>query len=98
MARVAREVVQKTGIDVDKLLEMLLRNASAELTTFYYYTILRVNLIGLEGEGGTKGFGGDEVACGKCVWRGESGEELGDFRFVRIADNPSDTGKGGDDA
>ena len=51
MARVAREVVQKAGIDVDKLLDMLLRNASAELTTYYYYTILRVNLIGLEGEG-----------------------------------------------
>jgi ferritin-like protein len=30
---------------------MLLRNASAELTTFYYYTILRVNLIGLEVKG-----------------------------------------------
>src|SRR5450759_3974153 len=25
--------------------------AAAELTTFYYYTVLRVNLIGLEGEG-----------------------------------------------
>lgn len=47
MARVAREVVQKAGIDVDKLLDMLLRNASAELTTYYHYTILRVNLIGL---------------------------------------------------
>ena len=32
-------------------LGFLVRNASAELTTFYYYTILRVNLIGLEGEG-----------------------------------------------
>ncbi len=51
MARVAREIVQKAGVDVDKLLDMLVRNASAELTTFYYYTILRVNLIGLEGEG-----------------------------------------------
>ena len=51
MARVAREVVQKSGIDVDKLLDMLLRNASAELTTFCYYIILRLNLIGLEGEG-----------------------------------------------
>ena len=51
MGRVAREVVQKAGIDVDKLLDMLLRNASAELTTYYYYTILRVNLIGLDGEG-----------------------------------------------
>jgi ferritin-like protein len=48
---VARELVEKAGIDVEKLLELLVRNASAELTTFYYYTILRVNLIGLEGEG-----------------------------------------------
>ncbi len=30
---------------------MLVRNAAAELTTYYYYTILQVNLIGLEGEG-----------------------------------------------
>ena len=51
MAQVARSVVEKAGIDVDKLLDMLVKNASAELTTYYYYTILRVNLIGLEGEG-----------------------------------------------
>jgi len=51
MARVAREMVEKAGVDVNKLLDMLVRNASAELTTFYYYTILRVNLIGLDGEG-----------------------------------------------
>lgn len=48
---VATELVEKAGIDVEKLLDLLVRNASAELTTFYYYTILRVNLIGLEGEG-----------------------------------------------
>jgi len=48
---VGRQLVEKAGIDVEKLLDMLVRNASAELTTFYYYTILRVNLIGLEGEG-----------------------------------------------
>jgi ferritin-like protein len=51
MAKVAREMVEKTGINVDELLELLIANASAELTTFYYYTILRVNLIGLDGEG-----------------------------------------------
>jgi ferritin-like protein len=51
MARVAREVVEKAGVDVDKLVDLLVTNASAELTTFYYYTILRVNLIGLDGEG-----------------------------------------------
>ena len=51
MARVTREMVVKAGIDVDQLIELLVKNAAAELTTFYYYTILRVNLIGLEGEG-----------------------------------------------
>ena len=51
MARVAREMVEQAGIDVDELIDLLIRNAAAELTTFYYYTILRANLIGLEGEG-----------------------------------------------
>ncbi len=51
MARVAREMVEKSGVNLDELVRLLVKNASAELTTFYYYTILRVNLIGLEGEG-----------------------------------------------
>ena len=51
MARVAREMVVKAGVNIDELVDLLVRNAAAELTTFYYYTILRFNLIGLEGEG-----------------------------------------------
>ncbi len=51
MARAAREMVEKFGINVDQLVELLVKNAAAELTTFYYYTILRCNLIGLEGGG-----------------------------------------------
>ena len=51
MARVARQMVEDAGINVDKLLEKLVANASAELTTYFYYTHLRYNLIGLEGEG-----------------------------------------------
>lgn len=51
MASVAREMVEKAGINIDELLKLLVTNAAAELTTYYYYTILRVNLIGLEGEG-----------------------------------------------
>ena len=51
MAKVAREMVERAGVDVDQLLELLVKNAAAELTTYYYYTILRANLIGLEGEG-----------------------------------------------
>ena len=37
MAKVAREMVEKTGIDVEELLTLLIKNAAAELTTFYYY-------------------------------------------------------------
>jgi ferritin-like protein len=51
MARVAREMVEKSGVNLDQLVELLVKNAAAELTTYYYYTILRTNLIGLEGEG-----------------------------------------------
>lgn len=50
MAKVAREMVERAGIDIEKLLELLVKNAAAELTTYYYYTILRANLVGLEGE------------------------------------------------
>ncbi len=50
MAKVAREMVERAGINVDELVELLVKNAAAELTTYYYYTILRANLIGLEGE------------------------------------------------
>jgi ferritin-like protein len=50
MAKVTREMVEKTGINVDDIVELLVKNAGAELTTFYYYTILRVNLIGIQGE------------------------------------------------
>ena len=50
MAKVAIEMVEKAGINVKELLELLVNNAAAELTTYYYYTILRANLIGLDGE------------------------------------------------
>ena len=30
MAKVAREMVEKTGVDVDKLLELLVKNAAAD--------------------------------------------------------------------
>jgi ferritin-like protein len=50
MAKVTRKMVEDAGVDVDHLIELLVKNAAAELTTFYYYTILRANLIGLDGE------------------------------------------------
>jgi len=54
MARVAREMVVKAGVNVDQLVDLLVRNAAAELTTFYYYMILRCNLIGLESSNSPK--------------------------------------------
>jgi ferritin-like protein len=51
MAKIARKMVEKSGVDLEHLLKLLVKNAAAELTTYYYYTILRANLIGLEGEG-----------------------------------------------
>jgi ferritin-like protein len=51
MRLVSREMVEKAGLNVDELLKLLVANASAELTTFYYYTVLRVNLVGFAGEG-----------------------------------------------
>jgi ferritin-like protein len=51
MARVARELVEKAGVNVAQIKDLLVKSAAAELTTYYYYTILRMNLIGLEGEG-----------------------------------------------
>lgn len=50
MARRNVELIKRAGIDVDKLLDLLIRAASAEFTTYYYYTILRMNTVGLDGE------------------------------------------------
>ena len=50
MATVTRKMVEDAGVDVDHLVDLRVKNAAAELTTFYYYTILQVNLTGLEGE------------------------------------------------
>ncbi|MFB0563904.1 MAG: DNA protection during starvation protein [Candidatus Lokiarchaeia archaeon] len=50
MGKVGREVVEKAGIDVDKLLDMLVKAAAAEFTTYYYYTLLRTHATGTEGE------------------------------------------------
>jgi ferritin-like protein len=51
MAKVTQEMVKNAGVNIDELIELLVKNAGAELTTYYYYTILRFNLIDLEGEG-----------------------------------------------
>ncbi len=50
LARRNVELIEKSGIDVEKLIKMLVRAAAAEFTTYYYYTILRMHTTGLEGE------------------------------------------------
>jgi ferritin-like protein len=45
---VAVESVRARGVDVDALVEKLIDAAGAEFTTYYYYTILRMNLAGHE--------------------------------------------------
>jgi len=48
---VGREVLEKAGLDVKELIDKLVAAVSAEFTTYYYYTILRMHLTGMEGEG-----------------------------------------------
>jgi ferritin-like protein len=43
------EVIRARGVDVEKLIKMLIANAAAEFaSTYYYYTILRMHLAGHE--------------------------------------------------
>jgi ferritin-like protein len=51
MAKVARQVVEQAGVNVEELLEKLLRASAVEFTSYYYHTIIRFNAIGLDGEG-----------------------------------------------
>src|ERR1700739_777394 len=46
--RVGVEQIQKRGVNVEQLVEKLIDAAGAEFTTYYYYTILRMQLAGHE--------------------------------------------------
>src|SRR5258708_39998236 len=47
--RVGVDVIRARGVDVEKLIKMLVANAAAEFaSTYYYYTILRMHLAGHE--------------------------------------------------
>jgi ferritin-like protein len=46
--RVGVEQISRRGVDVPKLLDLLIDAAGAEFTTYYYYTILRMYLAGQE--------------------------------------------------
>lgn len=46
----ARELIEINGVDVDKLLDALTRMATCELANYYYYSVLRLMLVGVEGD------------------------------------------------
>jgi ferritin-like protein len=46
--RVGVEQIRMRGVEVERLLELLIDAAGAEFTTYYYYTILRMYLAGNE--------------------------------------------------
>ena len=48
---VALEVLEKNGVNIERLKELITKGVGAEFTTYYYYTILRMHSTGLEGEG-----------------------------------------------
>ena len=48
---VAVEMLEKNGVDVERLKESIRRGIGAEFSTYYHYTILRMHCTGLEGEG-----------------------------------------------
>ncbi|MEX0855660.1 MAG: DNA protection during starvation protein [Nitrosopumilaceae archaeon] len=45
------EILKKNGVDVEELIKQLIINSSVEFTAYYYFTLLRANCTGMEGEG-----------------------------------------------
>jgi ferritin-like protein len=45
------EFLKKNGINVDELVKQLVINSSVEFTAYYYFTLLRANCTGMDGEG-----------------------------------------------
>ena len=51
MARcVARELVERSGVDAERLVDLLVERALGEIGNYYYYTLLRMHLVGVEGD------------------------------------------------
>src|SRR5438309_6912725 len=46
--RVGIETIRARGVNVEQLVQKLIDAAGAEFTTYYYYTLLRMNLAGKE--------------------------------------------------
>jgi ferritin-like protein len=45
------EILKKNGVNIEELIKQLVINSSVEFTAYYYFTLLRANCTGMEGEG-----------------------------------------------
>jgi len=45
------EILKKNGVNVEELIKQLVINSSVEFSAYYYFTLLRANCTGMEGEG-----------------------------------------------
>ena len=42
---VSLEVLEKNGVNIERLKELITKGVGAEFTTYYYYTILRMHCL-----------------------------------------------------
>ena len=47
---VGLQILKQNGVDIDELVRLLIYNASVEFTAYYYFTNLRANCTGMDGD------------------------------------------------
>jgi len=99
------EILKKNGVNVDELIKQLVINSSVEFTAYYYFTLLRANCTGMEGEG-IKGIIEDArledlshfESCIERIYQlgGQLPKDATDYikmsgcEFLQLPDNPTD--------
>ena len=99
------EILKKNGVNVDELIKQLVINSSVEFTAYYYFTLLRANCTGMEGEG-IKGVIEDArledlshfESCIERIYQlgGQLPKDATDYikmsgcEFLQLPDNPTD--------
>ncbi len=99
------EILKQNGVNVDELIKQLVINSSVEFTAYYYFTLLRANCTGMEGEG-IKGVVEDArledlshfESCIERIYQlgGQLPKDAVDYikmsgcEFLQLSDNPTD--------
>ena len=99
------EILKKNGVNVDELIKQLVINSSVEFTAYYYFTLLRANCTGMDGEG-IKGIIEDArledlshfESCIERIYQlgGQLPKDATDYikmsgcEFLQLPDNPTD--------